>query len=333
MTDAAPPPRLCPVCRAARWTPLFAAPELFDGSLFPVARCPSCGLVATLDDLEPQELAAYYRYAEEPDAGHRFRAPLEPFMRLLRKERIKAVLRLRAAPGRILDVGSGRAVMLEALASRGWECWGTELEQEIAVSARRRLGDRVVVGQFEDLELPVRDFDVITFWHVFEHLADPSAAFAKTRELLAPDGVVLVSVPNVDSCQARLSGRDWLHLDVPRHRWHFTPDTLARLATAAGLEVLHAEQFSLEYGPYGMLQSGLAKLGLGQRLFTRVLRPAGGHAIWREPAFWTHLALALPIAAAAALSLPLEAIAAAAGKGGVIALALRRADRPRNRAP
>ena len=73
-----------------------------------------------------------------------------------------------------------------------------------------------------------------------------------------------------------------------------------------------------------MLQSALAAFGLGQSLFTRVLRPGGGTPLWKQPAFWTHLALAGPIAGAAALSLPTEALAAALGKGGVISVAMKR---------
>ena len=318
--------RPCPVCRGLEWETLFSARELFDGGAFPVARCRSCGLVATVDDLTADELAAFYRYAGEPDAGHRFRKPLEVLMRTLRRQRLRTVFSHRAEPGRILDVGCGRAVMLEALAARGWETWGLELDAEIAASARARLGERILTGDFATTKLPVTDFDVITFWHVFEHLADPRRALSAAKELLAPGGVILITVPNIDSWQASWFGASWLHLDVPRHRWHFTPKALVKLATEAGLEASGIRHFSLEYGPYGMLQSALAAVGLGQRLFTRVLRPGGGAPVWREPAFWAHLALAGPIAGAAALALPTEALAAAVGKGGVISVALRRRD-------
>jgi 2-polyprenyl-3-methyl-5-hydroxy-6-metoxy-1,4-benzoquinol methylase len=317
-------PRSCPVCHGQIWAPLFSARELFDSGIFPLARCQSCGLVATVDDLTPEQLSGYYRYAGDPDAGHRFRKPLEVLMRTLRRQRLRTILKHRPEPGRILDVGCGRGVMLEALAARAWETWGLELDQEVAATARERLGERVLTGDFETTELPVSELDVISFWHVFEHLADPRRALAKARDLLTPAGVILIAVPNIDSWQAHWFGPSWLHLDVPRHRWHFTPEALVQLAAETGLVTCDIGHFSLEYGPYGMLQSALASLGLGQRLFTRVLRPGGGAPLWRETAFWTHLALAGPIAGAAALALPAEALAAAFGKGGVISIVLKR---------
>jgi hypothetical protein len=135
---------------------------------------------------------------------------------------------------------------------------------------------------------------------------------------------VIVGVPNIDSWQAHLFGRHWLHLDVPRHAWHFSPKTLARLAAANGLAIADIEHFSLEYGPYGMFQSALARAGLGHTLFARLLRPGRARPIWQEPSFWIHVALAAPLALVASASVPLEVLAAARGRGGSIVARLRR---------
>jgi 2-polyprenyl-3-methyl-5-hydroxy-6-metoxy-1,4-benzoquinol methylase len=297
---------------------------MFAGDVYDICRCARCGLGRTLGRLDPARRRAWHAPHGDGDAGGRFRSLVEPLARLLRQRRVEAVLHLRREPGRILDVGCGRGVMLAALAERGWQVLGTELDERIAASARRALGGRVKVGAFEALRFGSERFDVIAFWHVLEHVTDPLAALRRARALLSPGGALLVEVPNRASWQARLSGAAWLHLDVPRHRWHFAPSTLARVAARSGLELCEIRHFSAEYGPFGALQSALARAGFGHSLFTRVLRPGRAGPLWREPALWRHLAAGGLIVPLAALSFPFEALAAAWHAGGSIRATLRR---------
>jgi hypothetical protein len=127
-----------------------------------------------------------------------------------------------------------------------------------------------------------------------------------------------VAVPNLASWQARLCGEHWLHLDVPRHRWHFSPHTLRLMAGRLGLSHRTLSQFSFEYGPYGFGQSLIAKSGLGHLLFTHIVRPCDRRALLRRPAFWAHLLCAAPIGATLLASFPLELCAAAMGAGGCV---------------
>ncbi len=353
--------RRCPACGGGAFEPLFSSREMFGGEAFAVERCTGCGLSRTADDLTEEQLAGYYHYAGGADAGARFVGYLEPMMRALRRARLREVRRAHPEPGRALDVGCGRGVMLAALAELGWDVYGTEVDAGVAKSAIANLGARIQVGQIEDLEFTpatarpplstgsgqaatgsrqasigseqastslTTGFDIVTFWHVLEHLAEPLVALRRAAELLAPGGAVIVALPNLDSWQARLAGRHWLHLDVPRHRWHFSPATLSRLADRAGLRLARVQHFSLEYGPYGLLQSLLARAGLGPFLFTDILRPTGGsrRALLREPRLWAHAALAAPIAVSGAASLPIELLAAAAGAGGSITATLKKRD-------
>ncbi len=123
---------------------------------------------------------------------------------------------------------------------------GTELSKAIAVSARQRLGDRIRIDALEDTAYQETSFDLITFWHVLEHLDNPRNALAAARRLIKPDGIVLVAVPNIRSFQAQLFKQDWLHLDVPRHRWHFDPQTLLTLAHRCDFDVIQVHHFSAE---------------------------------------------------------------------------------------
>ena len=88
----------------------------------------------------------------------------------------------------------------------------------------------------------------------------PSSSRKWAHKNLRPDGMFQVTVPNLASSQARMFAEDWLHLDVPRHRYHFTPDTLARLLNDAGFEIAHTTTFALEYDLFGWLQSALNRV-------------------------------------------------------------------------
>ena len=100
-----------------------------------------------------------------------------------------------------------------------------------------------------------RPFDAITCWHVLEHVIAPLKQLQWMRESLAADGVADIAVPNLTSWQAKWFGRHWLHLDVPRHRYHFTRQTLTALLEQAGLEAIDWKTFALEYDWFGFIQA------------------------------------------------------------------------------
>lgn len=318
--QAAGPP--CPVCGNGSWYPVMQARDMHGTEWFPITRCGSCGLRRTADRLAPEDLGRYYDYPGGRDAGRRFVGVIESVERALRRRRAGAVQRLRPRPGRILDVGCGRGIMLAALARSGWDAWGTEIDAQVAATARESLGERVATGDFLTADLGAGRFDVVTFFHALEHLVAPRESMERAASLLRPDGHVIVELPNWASWQARWFGRHWLHLDVPRHRHHFTPALLVRMASDFGLACRGVQHFSLEYGPYSLLQSTLAASGLDHVLFTRLLRPAGEAARPRS-AMCLHLLLSPFLAAGLGVATAIELLAAAAGRGGVVRVTLQ----------
>lgn len=312
----------CPSCGSHARRPWRVAREAFGGNRFAIERCAGCGLGITAGDPPPAELLAFYDYGSL-DAGRRF-GLLGPWLRRLRASRVRFVAALLPQPDRALDVGCGDGSFLVGLGGLGWEVLGTEVDPRVAATAQERLGDRVVVGEIEALEAPARELGLVTFWHVLEHLPRPGEALARARERLRGGGLVVVEVPNLASWQARLGGQAWLHLDVPRHRYHFDPATLRQVALAAGLEPVSSRTpFSLDLGVYPGFQTVLAGLGLGAFLFTDVLRP-GRPGWWRRPEGLLHLALAPLFALIAPIAIAAEAIAALAGRGGVVRAVFRR---------
>jgi SAM-dependent methyltransferase len=135
-----------------------------------------------------------------------------------------------------------------------WEVVGTELNPEPA-----RLAGLDVKENIEQIP-PSSQFDCITMWHTLEHMRDIPSMLAHIEVLLKPEGKLIIAVPNFGGLQARVFGAKWLHLDVPRHLFHFDAAALQHCLTSAGF--LSERQFhqEFEYDLLGWSQSALNHL-------------------------------------------------------------------------
>lgn len=139
-----------------------------------------------------------------------------------------------AGEGRLLDVGCATGKDLQPLKEMGWDVTGVEFSAKAASVARARLGCEILVGDFEKVPLADGCFDVVRFSHTLEHVPSPRRALVRAHQILRPDGQLWIEVPNAASLERWLFGRHWIHWDLPRHLYHFTPTTLARLLTCTG---------------------------------------------------------------------------------------------------
>ena len=162
--------------------------------------------------------------------------------------------------------------------------------------------------------MPPGSLDAATLWHVLEHVDDPGLELESIVPWLRTGGLLLVGVPNLASLQARVGGPRWYHLDVPRHRTHFTVRGLEALLRAHGLEPVSVQHVLTEHNPFGLWVSFVSR-------FTRV--PS-----WLYHALKHNAPLRSRDAAVTALALPLVPLAIAA-RGAVRARAARRHGRGR----
>jgi 2-polyprenyl-3-methyl-5-hydroxy-6-metoxy-1,4-benzoquinol methylase len=261
-------PVACPLCGKDSPTPLFDLRDMALGvpGRFSLVRCGGCGLLYQNPRVRADQIgltypANYPPHVRDPDLSRTTRRLGPGGRRLLARrlgyrhldpgpvsaaERVRAALAGRrivkaflpwVGQGRLLDVGCASGKFLRQMAAVGWRCAGIELDPEAAALARQVTPD-VFTGEPLDAPFAPGSFDLVTAFHVLEHLPDPAGVLRRMLGWLAPGGAAVVEVPNVGGLGGRLFGRYWSGLDQPRHLVQFTPATLAALAERAGGRVV-----------------------------------------------------------------------------------------------
>ncbi len=241
-----------------------------------------------------------------------------PLLRAFDRQRLALLSRVAAPPARLLDVGAGRGRFVGAARRSGYDAVGIEPSLR-GVHAAALIGAPVTGASIADAEVEAASVDVVSLWHVLEHLDDPGAGLARIREWLTPGGWLLVGVPNLASIQAVVGAERWYHLDVPRHRVHFTPPGLRALLATHGLIVASTHHLLLEHNPFGMWQSLVNRVTSHPSYLYNVLKR---NAPLRSRDVAVTVA-AVPLAPVAFLA---EGVAGAAGRGGTIAVLAKRAN-------
>ncbi len=198
--------------------------------------CMNCGLLRTDPMPTDDELSDYYRLSYRFDyqlAGTRppaFHLKRSMDNAVKRMQRLAPVVKTGA---RFLDFGSGSGELLKVARDAGCEATGIEPGQAYATFATQTYGVEVFNDAWQNVDLGDRKFDLITSFHVFEHLRDPLAAMGWLADHLAGDGTITIAVPNMLPGD---SGRRLFERVHFAHVHGFTPKTLALLGAACGLE-------------------------------------------------------------------------------------------------
>ena len=252
--------------------------------------------------------------AHEPaPRGARLAAPA---LAAFDRRRLRLLRRHAPPPARLLDAGAGRGRFVLAARRVGYDAEGIELDPARAAAAAAA-GAPVRAAGIEDADVEAASLDALTCWHVLEHVADPAAAAARLARWLRPGGVAVVGAPNLASLQARVGGARWYHLDLPRHRTHFTAAGLRTLLRRHGLVPIATHHVLAEHNAYGMWQSLVNRIAPTPSYLFRLLKreapPRAG-----EIALSAVAAPLLPVAAVVELG------AGLARRGGTVAVVARR---------
>ncbi len=185
-------------------------------------------LLETYPAPSAEELPGYYNSEEYISHTDSDKGLLSFLYQQVKKYSLKKKLSLinKLHPkGRLLDVGAGTGDFLKSAMQQGWESAGVEPNETAA-----RLAQKKGISLFNSIDdLDGSKFDVITLWHVLEHVPNLKATCAKLENLLSANGVLIVAVPNYNSYDAQFYREYWAAYDTPRHLWHFSQSSMKRI--------------------------------------------------------------------------------------------------------
>lgn len=227
----------CPVCQSEDLQPWMEVKDHFlSGEFFLLKKCLGCGLIFVNPRPGEDETGAYYQSDKyiSHDAGSR---NLFTFIyRIARHYSIKGKTRIiqnHAKGNRLLDIGCGTGELLDYCQRKGFRTRGVEPGEKARHHAVNQYGLQVA-GSLNDLTEPDGSFDIITLWHVLEHLHRLEETISHIGRLLSPDGSLIVAVPNNQSHDAAWYKEFWAAYDVPRHLYHFNRNTIEKLFGSHG---------------------------------------------------------------------------------------------------
>ncbi|WP_024768614.1 class I SAM-dependent methyltransferase [Aquimarina macrocephali] len=184
-----------------------------------------------------KELGKYYESEDYISHTDSKRSLFEKLYHLVKtyslNKKVKLISKLNQQRGVLLDIGAGTGDFLSAAKNRGWKIEGVEPNNQAKELAKQKGIDL----KPETANLDSKSFDVITMWHVLEHIPDLQLQIRELRRLLKPNGFVIIAVPNFKSYDAKQYNSFWAAYDVPRHLWHFSKTSIQKLFEEENLKL------------------------------------------------------------------------------------------------
>jgi len=235
----------CPWCGSNKaQINLWLKDEFLTKEDFHICECLNCGLLYTMPRPPKEKIGAYYKSDEYYSHQENKKGFVPRLYEAIKKINLKHKFRLasRDLPvGKLLDIGCGVGDFLHVAENKGWQCTGVEPSEEAREIARQRIKGDLLYS--EDLEqLPDQSFDLITMWHVLEHVDDLKWQVAQLQRLIKPNGRIVIDVPNYRSYDGRFYNAYWAAYDVPRHLNHFNKTVLTKMFKTSGLSLVSMDK-------------------------------------------------------------------------------------------
>jgi SAM-dependent methyltransferase len=272
---------VCPVCGQGGGTQWMQAPDRFHGRtlVYELLRCSACSFVWLANPPRPEEMEQHYG----PDYDQLIMQVGEADPDRWKEPR-KTLLQHKSS-GALLDLGCSSGSFLGFIKGPSWKLYGIEISPVSAKRAEARSGGQIYVGNVPDASFPAESFDAITCFHVLEHMYNPREVLSQVSRWLKPGGIFFVLVPNIDSGAARFFGSYWYGLELPRHLFHYSPQSLRVLAKSVGLREVSMDTFRVPFIGYSTRYINdeiLKKIGLSRRPLAMAKVPSIPFRIFRK---------------------------------------------------
>lgn len=223
----------CPLCCESSINKRFTCKDFFaTGEEFDIYECPACGFVFTQNIPDEKEIGRYYEsqaYISHSNTKKGVFNKVYHIVRsimLQRKASLMEQLTL-LKNGKILDYGAGTGYFARTMAKRGWDVTAIEKSPQARELALREFGFEMFPEEHLK-KIADREFDIVTLWHVMEHIQDLDGFWDELYRIIDDSGIAAIALPNCKSHDAAAYKENWAAYDVPRHLWHFTPMTVMR---------------------------------------------------------------------------------------------------------
>jgi 2-polyprenyl-3-methyl-5-hydroxy-6-metoxy-1,4-benzoquinol methylase len=232
----------CPICGSEEFDPFISGKDYFlTGEPFEIVKCHKCGFRFTNPRPFAKELGKYYQssdYISHSDSRKGIFASVYQQVRKYTLVRKYNLIGKYQPKGEILDIGCATGQFLNYMVEQGWNATGIEPDDKTRAHAISEFGLRVFPEEQLDI-LEKSSFDVITMWHVLEHVSDLKGRMKQIMNLLKPGGTLIIAVPNCNAHDAKKYGALWAGYDLPRHLYHFTKSDIKLLVENFGFTIVN----------------------------------------------------------------------------------------------
>jgi len=232
----------CPVCGSAQIKEAIQVKDhSVSGKQFSVWGCAECQFRFTQHVPDADSIGPYYQSEAYISHSNTQKGLVNRLYHKVRKitlaNKRKLIGKITGqATGNLLDIGAGTGAFASYMAQSGWRVTGLEPDAQARKVASE--AHRIQLLPIDELfGLPVQHYDAITMWHVLEHVHDLAGYMAQLKKLLKPGGCLFIAVPNYTSYDAERYKDYWAAYDVPRHLYHFSPQSMKKLLERNGLKL------------------------------------------------------------------------------------------------
>ena len=232
----------CPVCGSAAIQHVLSAKDFtVSGEIFRINECMNCTLRFTQDVPCAENREQYYKSENYISHSNTSKGLINRLYQMIRKRTMVTKRRMIERTcgfrnGKLLDAGSGTGTFVNTMKEHGWDVTGLEPDAGARNLAKKEY-NLELFDENKIYDLPLHSFDVITLWHVLEHIDDLSTYIQQLKALLKTNGRIFIAVPNYTSYDAMVYKNFWAAYDVPRHLYHFSPQSMKFLVEKYGMKI------------------------------------------------------------------------------------------------
>ena len=229
----------CECCNSSNLGPYLSAKDYsISQEEYEIWTCKNCGFHFTQNVPDQDHIAPYYKsedYISHSDTKKGIINNLYHRIRSIMLDRKFRLVEKYSQGGTLLDYGSGTGYFPGYVKHKGKKVEAIEIDPKARAYAKEKFDlDVLDPISLNDGSIRNGQFDVVSLWHVMEHLYDPKSYLSRFHDVLAENGHLIIAVPNLESSDANYYGKFWAAYDLPRHLWHFSPKSMTKMVSEAG---------------------------------------------------------------------------------------------------